>query len=96
MPKATFKRYTRPSTQEKSKAPRRLPNWVDLNVRGFFKDEVNEMEHHDAVSWLSSWKPLTSPLNLSYIKKNGDYEDEYVCKSKNWVAAKHKPYPKMR
>ena len=97
MPKA--KKITKLSTDAKDvncKTSRKLPAWVDLGSRGLFEDEVGTANQQDAVSWLASWKPVISPLHLSYIKKMGDHEEEYVCKSKNWVAAKTKPYPKMR
>ena len=94
MPKA--KKFTKLSTEVSCKPSRRLPDWVDLGFRGLFQDEIDNTQHQDAVSWLASWKPVMNPLHLSYIKKTGDYEEEYVCKSKNWVAARTKPYPKMR
>lgn len=97
MPKAHSKNFLAKTSKEgEIKANRRLPNWVDLSSRGLFKDEIDQTVLQESVSWLASWKPVSSPLNLSYMKRNGDYEEEYVCKSKSWLAAKHKPYPKQR
>ena len=99
MPRTSSKKFSKLSASVKdveSKSARRLPNWVDLSTRGIFKDEIKPADAEDAVSWLASWKPSLNPVNLSYIKQMNEYEEEYVCKSKNWMAAKNRPYPKMR
>ena len=99
MPKVSSQKYSKQSASAKDaefKRSRKLPNWVDLSTRGLFKDEIKLSDAEDTVSWIASWKPCINPVNLSYIKKNGDYEEEYVCKSKSWLAAKNRPYPKMR
>ena len=99
MPRTSSKKFSKLSASFKdgeSKSARRLPNWVDLSTRGIFKDEIKPADAEDAVSWLASWKPSRNPVNLSYIKQMNEYEEEYVCKSKNWMAAKNRPYPKMR
>ena len=99
MPKVTSKKFLKHSALAKGaerKGSRKLPNWVDLGCRGLFKDEITPSDAEEAVSWIASWKPCINPVNLSYVKKIGDYEEEYVCKSKTWLAAKNGPYPKMR
>lgn len=99
MPRTSSRMFSKKSASVKdveSKSVRKLPNWVDLSTRGIFKDEIKPADTEGAVSWLASWKPSVNPIDLSYTKKMDDYEEEYVCKSKCWIAAKKRPYPKMK